>query len=204
MFSQKQELRLTEESKYLTKFLQQYDRIQLLEKTGSVSDFYRIGFKNVNTSVVKHIDELKMNDPPVKILPVSFEIAFNIPESYPLAKPEIMVLPPFSNGEKWLHYNSHIFLFSICLFSIWRVNNSLIDVVRRTWNVVTYNHNILNLNRLDCLNPSALEWYKKTYHSDKNPFPLDHAIENIVDGLQREKKFFHFAFQEIKKQDNKI
>jgi hypothetical protein len=58
---------------------------------------------------------------------------------------------------------------------------SLVDTMMQLWHLVTYNHNILNLDRKDCLNPAALAWYKKNWHTKTIQFPLDEALEYDFD-----------------------
>jgi hypothetical protein len=153
MLSEKQKNRFTAEGADLQQFVHSQDRVGILEMRGDPCVFYRIGYHHLRTTVVENIHDLHMTDRAIQIMPVSFEAVINLDENYPNTKPEIHIGPALDERGKIHHlYNSHILFFVICLFSHWRVGYSLVDVVQRIWNVVTYNHGLLNLDRKDCIN----------------------------------------------------
>lgn len=184
MLTEMQRARLTAENKALHNFVSKQSRIDIVQNHGTPPNYYRLRFNNLKTSVVRELDHLKMIDPPVEVIPVSFEMAINVGDVYPRVKPEIILSPVQTNGISVLLYNSHVLLFEICIFSRWMVRHSLIDVVTRTWNVLSYNHDLLNLDRTDCLNPAALEWYKSQFCKESELFPTDDALEYVADVSQ--------------------
>ena len=180
-----QQTRLKAENRALRNFLVKQTRIVIVENHGNPANYYRIRFKDINTTVVRELEHLKMTAPPVEVIPVTFEMAINVGDVYPRVKPDIIISPARSeDGRPALIYNSHVLLFEICLFSHWMIRHNLIDVVTRAWNVLSYNHNLLNLDRSDCLNPAALEWYKSQFCQGSELFPTDDAIEYSADALQ--------------------
>ncbi|MBN2103750.1 hypothetical protein JW835_06895 [bacterium] len=175
--NKKESNRLIQEKALLEKWIVNHDRISIQETGGNPPTFYRIVFQNIKTTVVQNKEDLKLTEPPVKIMPVTIVMTMNL-ENYPLSKPEIIMSPAFDQKGSILYlYNTHVLFFSVCLFTRWHIQFTLVDVIRRAWNLITYNHHIMGLDRKDCLNPYALEYYKTMMLKQKLYFPLDTAIE---------------------------
>ncbi|MBN2355520.1 hypothetical protein JXO59_05375 [candidate division KSB1 bacterium] len=192
MRSPQQINRMQHEYETLLRFTKRRQEVTLFKSSGSPPSFYQLQFHNIRTSVTEQTLEPFPQNPKVEIRPVSFELAINLEESFPLQKPGLSVSPAHDEEGLCLLYNSHIFLFAVCLFSRWRMHYSLVDVVCRLYNILTYNHNLVNLDRLDVLNPRALAWYKEQAHGQPDLFPLASAMTNTLDAPDVSKRHFQF------------
>lgn len=178
MFLDEQISRLQIEEQTLLQYLDDKKHIEIKDRKGQPADYYCIGFNDVCTSVVDNIEELNISSPPVRIKPVSFRLIINIPDVYPLMKPDLSLTPAFDDqGGHHFIYHSHVQLFAICLFASWECHYSLVDVVQRTYNLLTYNEeDLINLDKTDVVNPGALDWYKSIVNEGSRPFPLQQGL----------------------------